>query len=265
MTEHNTSEDTVMTGRDGDLRRWFPHRRPGPPAHLRLLCFPPAGAGAAVYRDWARLLPSGVDVCAFELSGHQTRFNEPLAHAVDDVVAEFIAASAALRDRPYVLLGHSLGAMIATEAARALCASGCGPTALVAVGCPAPSADIRNRAIADLDRQPFLEALVCLGGIEDEVLRNVELLDVLLPALRADCKMAEDWQAQAAARFLDPLPCAIGAISGNADSFVTAAELDAWRRHGSKAIIIRRVEGHHFFLRSRPEPVAALVGELSAS
>jgi surfactin synthase thioesterase subunit len=245
-----------------NLRRCFPHRTARPDARYRLFCFPPAGAGAAVFREWSGLTGPAADVCAFELPGHQTRFNEPLAGSVDEVARQFIDASAPLRDRPFILLGHSLGAMIATQAAQLLVKSGSNPAALVVVGCPAPGMKERNRAIAHLDRPAFLKALAGLGGLPEEVLANRELLDVLLPALRADCRMAEEWRAAADSRFRMPLPCPIGAISGTADPYVTAAELDAWRHHGSRAAVIRRADGDHFFLQSDPEPVLTLVTDL---
>lgn len=263
------SEDAVTTAIGSDtsaasLRKWFPHWMPRPAARYRLFCFPPAGAGAAVFRDWSSRMAQDADVYAFELPGHQTRFNEPLAGSVDDVVRQFMTASAVLRDRPYILLGHSLGAMIATQAAQMLCLSGSGPAALVAVGCPAPGTKELNRAIAHLDRPAFLKALIGLGGLPEEVLANRELLDVLLPALRADCRMAEQWRAVADSRFQEPLPCPIGAISGTADPYVTGPELDAWRHHSSRATVIRRAAGDHFFLRSDPEPVLALVKDLAS-
>lgn len=247
----------------GDLRRFFPHRIARPGARYRLFCFPPAGAGATVFRAWSGLMAQTADVCAFELPGHQTRFNEPLAGSVDEVAQEFIAASAPLRDRPFLLLGHSLGAMIAAQAAHLLARAGACPAALVVVGCPAPTMNGRNRAIAHLDRPAFLRALADLGGLPEEVLANGELVDVLLPALRAGCRMAEEWRAAAGRRFAAPLPCPIGAISGRADPYVTADELDAWRHHGTGAAVIRQAAGDHFFLQSDPEPVLALVGELA--
>jgi medium-chain acyl-[acyl-carrier-protein] hydrolase len=40
-----------------------------PAARLRLFCFPYAGSGAAIYRDWPAGFPPSIEVCAVELPG----------------------------------------------------------------------------------------------------------------------------------------------------------------------------------------------------
>ncbi len=41
---------------------------------LRLFCFPYAGAGASVFREWGKGLPEGVEAFAVQLPGREDRF-----------------------------------------------------------------------------------------------------------------------------------------------------------------------------------------------
>src|SRR5579864_5980009 len=48
---------------------WFPSAAASTQAKMRLFCFPYAGGGASVFRDWAEHLPAQVAVCPARLPG----------------------------------------------------------------------------------------------------------------------------------------------------------------------------------------------------
>src|SRR5438067_10623016 len=86
----------------------------------RLVCFAHSGGSARSFADWPASLPAGWGLWAAELPGHGTRQAEPLVRDVADVVPQLASAIEPLLDRPTILLGHSLGAILAFEVARAL-------------------------------------------------------------------------------------------------------------------------------------------------
>src|SRR4051812_31478918 len=58
------------------VNNWFFSPKPNPAARLRLFCFPYAGGGAQVFRNWANHLPADVEVCLAQLPGRGSRMRE---------------------------------------------------------------------------------------------------------------------------------------------------------------------------------------------
>jgi medium-chain acyl-[acyl-carrier-protein] hydrolase len=97
---------------------WIPFRKPGPDARLRLFCFPYAGAGALVFRNWSDGSPADVEVCPVQLPGRGTRLMEHPFTQLSPLVEAFAQALVPLLDRPFAFFGHSLGALVSFELAR---------------------------------------------------------------------------------------------------------------------------------------------------
>ncbi|WP_224771008.1 thioesterase II family protein [Pseudomonas sp. FEN] len=87
--------------------KWL-QRKVQPAARSRLLCFPFGGGSASFYRDWQAMLGPRIEVCAVQLPGRESRFDEsfitdindllpPLVHAASDL---FRPASAPVRIQP---------------------------------------------------------------------------------------------------------------------------------------------------------------------
>src|SRR6185437_14927625 len=89
-------------------------------ASLRLFCFPHAGGGAAIYRTWSGAFPSSVEVCPVLLPGREARLREPAYFSVFPLIDTLVPAIIPFLDMPFVLFGHSMGALIAFELVREL-------------------------------------------------------------------------------------------------------------------------------------------------
>src|SRR5215213_10719856 len=100
--------------------RWLPLTRPWSRDGIVLFCFPYAGGGASVFRDWIGALGSSVEVCPVQLPGREGRFREPAFTRLAPLVDSLVESLGSHLDRPFALFGHSLGALIAFEFARRL-------------------------------------------------------------------------------------------------------------------------------------------------
>ncbi len=87
-------------------------------ASLRLFCVPCAGHGASLYCAWPRYLPPDVEVWALQPPGRENRLDEPAFTEIAPLVDDAANAMSPLLDRPYALVGHSMGALIAFELTR---------------------------------------------------------------------------------------------------------------------------------------------------
>lgn len=78
-----------------------------PRARQRLICFPHAGAGAGAYGEWARLLPTDIELAAVQLPGRQNRIAEDPVTEVGPLVKVLTQALRPVLDGDFAFFGHS--------------------------------------------------------------------------------------------------------------------------------------------------------------
>ncbi|WP_277881879.1 thioesterase II family protein [Coleofasciculus sp. FACHB-542] len=221
--------------------------KPNPLSSLRLFCFPYAGGGALNFRTWSQGLPVGVEVCAVELPGRGKRILEapftqalPLVQAIAHALLPYL-------DKPFAFFGHSMGALVSFEVARLLRREyGMSPVHLFVSGRSAPQLPLQEPPIHSLPQPAFIEELRRLNGTPKAVLENVELMELLLPILRADFAVLETYVYAAE----PPLQCPITAFGGLQDVKVSVDRLEAWRQQTSAKFSLQMLPGDHFFVQS---------------
>jgi medium-chain acyl-[acyl-carrier-protein] hydrolase len=220
------------------------------PARLRILCFPHAGAGAAMFRTWPEFLPEGVELACPSLPGRDERAAElPLAdmQALVQVVVEQVRP---VLDRPYCLFGHSLGAFVAFELARALTREGAPqPLHLFVAAQRAPRLPHPQTPIYQLPDADFLEGVrLRHEALPPALLADAAMRRFLTRLLRADFTLVEAYRYAAAA----PLSCGLTAFGGREDTAVPPGLLAGWADETRAACELVLLPGAHFFFRTHP-------------
>jgi|ABV56586.1 medium-chain acyl-[acyl-carrier-protein] hydrolase len=229
-------------------------RRAG--ARRRLICFPHAGAGAAAYADWVRWLPPEVELVAVQLPGRQNRIAEEPFTEVPRMVNVLAHALRPVLDGPFAFFGHSAGAMLSYELARALHAAGRrGPDRLFLSAQPAPGRT-EVRPLHGLPEDEFLAEMVALGGIDAEIAADPDVIGSLLDVLRADFEL---WERHVPTPG-PPLDCPITVLAGDADPRAPRAELAAWRACTTAEFTTRFFTGGHFYLVDSLAEVVGFIG-----
>jgi medium-chain acyl-[acyl-carrier-protein] hydrolase len=167
-------------------------------------------------------------------------------------------------DRPYILYGYSVGALIAFELARALRRQNFDPAiSLYALARPAPHLAQTRDPLHQLPDEMFVAELTRrFNGMSPVILQDRELMELLLPALRADVTALETYVYQPEA----PLDCLIRAFGGSLDSTTTEDELQAWRLHTKSSFDLEIFPGDHFFIRSNQQSIfQAIAAEIPGS
>lgn len=242
---------------------WLQITTQRPRAKARLICFPHAGVGAAVYRFWPAGLPEDLEVCAVQLPGRANRLSEPALASIPALVDALVPALMPHLDLPFAFFGHSMGAVLACEVARALRASGGAvPEHLIVSGRRPPSIPNPDPPLHCLPDDQFVEEIDRrYGGIPVEVLEHDDLMALLLPCLRADVTALETFQP----RREPPLDCPISAFGGSEDSLTPRDHLDAWRSETRGVFRVRIFPGDHFYLDPRRAEVLAELSSTLAS
>lgn len=199
-------------------------------------------------------MPAEVDLLPLSLPGHDGRLNEPPytdLKALADALREDLCRFAL--DQPYVLLGHSMGALIAFELACSLRRHNHSmPQLLVLTGCPPPHSIVITEQIHALPDSELINVLQeRYGGIPSVVRDNPEMWDVLLPALRADFEMIETYTYSEE----PPLDVPLLVLGGAEDPAVSPGKLMGWRGYSTRDCSVRLFPGTHFFVFSgSPSP-----------
>lgn len=241
---------------------WIQRPRPHPGARLRLFLLPHAGGGASAFRGWADLFPPQVEVCPVQLPGRENRTREPAFDRVQPLVEALAGVLAGWRDLPYAVFGHSNGALLAFELARHAERTGApAPVHLFASGRRAPDLPSRQRDVHALPDDEMMAELRTLGGIPEALLEHPELLQLLLPVMRADLAITETYVPTPGATIAAP----ITVYTSTDDVKVNADEAGAWERHTTAGFRVRTFPGDHFYLFARRDAVIqALADDLGA-
>jgi medium-chain acyl-[acyl-carrier-protein] hydrolase len=226
-------------------------------ARMRLICFPHAGGAASAFRLWPAALPLYTEVLAVQYPGRGNRLSDPL---VDRISAMARCVRQEFIDRPEIptiFFGHSMGGLVAFEAARQLIENPAQlPRHLVVSARAPPHVPATQPRIAHLPDAEFLRELAeRYGAVPAEIMHHPDVLAWLLPALRSDLTAVEHCGESVRER----ITCPITVFAGAEDHTATHQQLTAWQELTGGEFDLRVFPGGHFFIDSqRPVVLGAL-------
>ncbi len=161
-----------------------------------------------------------------------------------ETLAQVIGAQ---NDLPFAFFGHSLGGLIAFELAR-YCKrhTRSMPERLIVSGCNAPQHRNISKALHDLPDDELLEALRGYNGTPRELLEHREFMAMVLPSIRADFALVDQYA------YLPqiPLDIPITVLAGKRDDYGSAEQVDGWAKETSGGFKVKWFEGDHFFIHA---------------
>lgn len=227
-------------------------------ARLRLFCIPYAGGSAAAFRGWPARVGHHVEVIGIQLPGRGARIEEPPISDFQRLLNELGAAiDAATGHMPYALFGHSMGALLAFELCRRARRYGRRqPELLFVSGRGAPHCPSRRRPVSAMSDTEFLRELRELNGTPAAVLDNPELMEFLLPAIRADFELLDSWRHVHESAIDVPI---VG-LAGRCDDHAAVEHVVQWQHHSRVGFELLTYGGGHFFVHDEEASVVRDVG-----
>ncbi|VBB05122.1 alpha/beta hydrolase fold [Lucifera butyrica] len=239
------------------LNPWIPYRRPHPAARLRLFCFPYAGGSASVFRDWFSLFPPEIDICPIQYPGRERRITEPQFTLLPSLLDALVNGLAPELKMPFAFFGHSLGALVSFELARRLQKRGMSPLGVFISGYRAPVVERKKPPMHLLPDNAFIARLREYNGTPELILQNSEMMQVLLPTLRADFALHETYVYSGGM----PLTCPLSILGGMEDPDITYQDLNLWEGQTVNDFKVRMFPGDHFYLHDHCTEVVNAVQE----
>jgi medium-chain acyl-[acyl-carrier-protein] hydrolase len=227
---------------------------------VQLFCIPFAGGHAAYFNSWKAHLPPWVELIPVELAGRGKRFGESgyesMTEAVDDVYSQICAA---VRDGvSYAVFGHSLGSMITYEVSHKLKEMNVKqPLHLFvsAKNAPHTYSSAKNKFIHQLSDREFIQEIIGLGGTSTELMEHKELLNLFIPVIRKDYKIAETYEHVPRAEKLD---IGISVLYGIDDTY-SDDEISAWQEQTELRCRFYAFDGGHFYLNDHLPKITKLI------
>lgn len=225
---------------------WFPYApRARSEASTLLFCFAHASGAASAYRTWSGALGPEVEVHAVQLPGRENRLREPLLTSMAEAVDRLTPVLEARIDRPFAIYGHSLGGLLGYEVAVRLQKGGRVPSLLAVSGRRAPQLPAEPPLVHQYSDDGLVEYMRAAGGTPEAILREPEMLALLLPVLRADITMLETNPPRTT-----PLDCDILAFRGTSDRLANHEDVERWREVTSGQFGFHEFDAGHFFAPS---------------
>lgn len=243
-----------------DNTSWFRRFHAAPDRDTQLVFLPHAGGSASYYAPFSEALSDRADVLCAQYPGRQDRWSEPCFENLTELADAVVEALTPSLDRPVVVFGHSMGATLAFEVTRRLEDAGIVPRRLFVSGRVAPH-DNRDLGLHRLADDELLGEMVRLGGTNEEVLAEPELLRMVLPTVRADYQAIETYVYRPG----PPLSCPVTALVGDTDPRASVEEAKAWAGYTTGDFDLKVFPGGHFYLADElPAVVSAISAGLAA-
>jgi medium-chain acyl-[acyl-carrier-protein] hydrolase len=225
-------------------------------ARLRLVCFPYAGGGWQPFACWPEWLPADVEIYAIHMPGRGSRVREPALTEFNGLVAAIGSALDPLLDRPLAFFGHSLGGIVSFEVSRWMRRHRhVLPAHLFISGRRSPREAATRPWLFNRDDTTFVAQLRALGGTAPEVLQNPELLEMLLPMLRADVQLSDSYEYRADS----PLACGLTVCGATDDEESSLERIAGWRHETTGAFASHLLSGDHFFIHSQRRELLRII------
>ena len=228
---------------------------------MKLIALPFAGGMGNEFKAWRTLLEDEMDLINIQYPGRGARSEMPCAETFEGLLLDIYneVVSYIHKDEPYMLLGHSMGAIFAYELYFKLSIMHQPlPCHLFLSGNRTPNNCLDENKKADLAEEKFREYFIQLGGISTSVLDDEIQSQNLFKRLRSDVNALESYVYKP---HEEPIICGITILNGTHDSFVS--DEAAWLHLLGQKYVYQKYEGGHFFIFNQKHAITNYIKRMA--
>ncbi|MDQ0195350.1 thioesterase II family protein [Paenibacillus wynnii] len=225
----------------------------------RVIFLPHAGGSASYYRDLCMALSSSnIECIAIQYPGRQDRFKEEMIESIEeyaDIITEILVG---LDDKPTILFGHSMGALIAYNMlARHETELSFVDLFVASAHHPPKSSEpyIKGDSASD---ENVIAHLKKLGGFDDRLLSDPTIIEVILPAVENDLQAVSKFHMKSIVKLQVPIVSVIGMHDPTTDIESTSE----WAKLTAKEFRIVQLSGGHFYFANEHTKLINIILQL---
>lgn len=231
---------------------------------MKLICFPSSGSSSSLYAPWKPFLEQrNITLICPEYPARGRRFSDPPVNSIDALAQDMMhqLKDELKENEDYHLFGHSLGGIVAYELTLKIQQSPFKtPKSVFISSSHAPHKREETSLKSHLSDSELIAVLKQIGGLKQEVLNHPELLELVLPIIRADLALNEHYQNPKKV----PLSCPITTIHGTDDPVVKLEYLKEWTHYSENYQHINWTGDHFYFQQDLERFLTTLVTSLKA-
>lgn len=221
----------------------------------RIFCFHHAGGNASYFNEWKKYVDYETEICKVQLPMREERLDEKMPDSIQELANSFVEENINILEKPFILLGHSMGSIVAFEVSCLLEKSfNKKPLALFVSAAEGPNSK-REARFKDLSDENLVNILREYGQIDEDILSNKDFLEFYLPIARADFGLCAKYEN----KNKEKLSCPIYVLAGDKDTFVRIEELKNWSNYTNNWCKEKIFNGNHFYLNENISEVLALI------
>jgi len=225
-----------------------------------IICIPYAGGSAISYSKWNPIIKDGLVLYPVELAGRGERSNDAFykssQEAVDDI---FSRIKNIIINHPYVIFGHSMGALLGYKIAVMIKEKGYAmPKHLFLSGMLPPHLKDSIITINDNDDFSLREIILEMGGTSSESFDSHLFQKVFLKILRADFLMLQNCMEM---KNINCLPVDLTILHGSDDLILAKGDIKEWIKYSSKVVNFHKFNGDHFYLNHYMNEIIEIISK----
>lgn len=240
---------------------WFKYEDGAADSRGNVFLFPHAGSSASFFAPWKRNVPHECGFYPVQYPGRENRRRDAVSVTIRELAERFVKDEGELLvQKPFVLFGHCMGALICWEIALELQRNSMKMPCAVVVSSSASPAERAIKNADDMSRDDIVDYLCEMGFIDRSITREKEFFEYYMYLMKIDMTLLRNYDYEGQRE--QKVNCPIYSFNGRDDGKKLLEQSLEWEKFTKNGFEQKLFEGGHFYLSDDPQGVVASLEEM---